>query len=198
MQQTATSSDSGAARRTVRDTLRRAAGRLRRGRADERGLTTLEWLLIVAAVAGLAALAVVLVQNVVDETAEEISNQSARGTAARVAGERITREARAALPANADSAVAMGDAASAHRQAQQNAQERYSAACDRIEITYGDIEVRSNWTPVVVAPGALDAAISADSGGTHSDGSTRTQDSTGDLWTADPAPTEASCMITGI
>ena len=36
----------------------------------ERGLTTLEWLLIVAAIAGLAALAVVLVQTVVNETAE--------------------------------------------------------------------------------------------------------------------------------
>ena len=35
------------------------------------GLTTLEWLLIVAAVAGLAALAVVLVQHSVDETGIE-------------------------------------------------------------------------------------------------------------------------------
>ena len=32
-------------------------------RRDDSGLTTLEWLLIVAAVAGLAALAVVLVQT---------------------------------------------------------------------------------------------------------------------------------------
>ena len=47
-------------------------------RDDESGLTTLEWLLIVAAVAGLAALAVVLVQNVVDDTAEQISGSSAR------------------------------------------------------------------------------------------------------------------------
>ena len=40
---------------------------------DESGLTTLEWLLIVAAVAGLAALAVVLVQNVVSDTSEQIA-----------------------------------------------------------------------------------------------------------------------------
>ena len=36
---------------------------------------TLEWLLIVAAVAGLAALAIVLVQGVVDDTAEDIPRQ---------------------------------------------------------------------------------------------------------------------------
>ena len=41
------------------------------GRGEE-GLTTLEWLLIVAAIAGLAALAVVLVQTVVNETAETV------------------------------------------------------------------------------------------------------------------------------
>ena len=51
-------------------------------RADESGLTTLEWLLIVAAVAGLAALAVVLVQNVVSETGEQIAGSSARLTSA--------------------------------------------------------------------------------------------------------------------
>ena len=65
----------------------------------EVGLTTLEWLLIVAAVAGLAALAVVLVQNVVDETAEEISGNNARITAAQVAAARITSDARLNLPA---------------------------------------------------------------------------------------------------
>ena len=46
---------------------KRSAGDCRSRRADS-GLTTLEWLLIVAAVAGLAALAVVLVQNVVSTT----------------------------------------------------------------------------------------------------------------------------------
>ena len=144
MQQTATSSDSGAPRRTVRDTLRRAAGRLRRGRADERGLTTLEWLLIVAAVAGLAALAVVLVQNVVDETAEDIGGQSARGTAARVAAERITREARADLPTPTELAEVSMTTTLIKKQAyikkQQDVNTQYGAACDRLKINYGDID----------------------------------------------------------
>ena len=61
-------------------------------RRNNRGLTTLEWLLIVAAVAGLAALAVVLVQNVVDDTAEQISGSSARLTAAKVAAAEITAD----------------------------------------------------------------------------------------------------------
>ena len=76
------------------------------------GLTTLEWLLIVAAVAGLAALAVVLVQNVVDETAEEISGSNARITAAQVAAKAIT-----------DSSDSDDDRA---------------AACRRLGITYSD------------------------------------------------------------
>ena len=50
--------------RTVRK-LKEAISRRLPQRRDHSGLTTLEWLLIVAAVAGLAALAVVLVQNVV-------------------------------------------------------------------------------------------------------------------------------------
>ena len=69
----------------------RKRGLFRRG---EDGLTTLEWLLIVAAVAGLAALAVVLVQNVVDETAEQIGGSSARKTAAQVAAVSIVNEAK--------------------------------------------------------------------------------------------------------
>ena len=66
----------------------RKRGLFRRG---EDGLTTLEWLLIVAAVAGLAALAVVLVTNVVDQTAEQIGGSSARKTAAEIAAVQITQ-----------------------------------------------------------------------------------------------------------
>ena len=87
-----------------------------RGRGD-RGLTTLEWLLIVAAVAGLAALAVVLVQNVVDETAEQISGSSARLTAALVAAQEITDD----LEGSSD----------ADKIAQQKQK------CERLQITYG-------------------------------------------------------------
>ena len=55
--------------RTVRKLKQAISGRLPQ-RRDDSGLTTLEWLLIVAAVAGLAALAVVLVQNVVSDTSQ--------------------------------------------------------------------------------------------------------------------------------
>lgn len=79
---------------------------------SSRGLTTLEWLLIVAAVAGLAALAVVLVQNVVDDTAEQITGSSARITAALVAADAIT-----------------GDD-------ETDADKR--SACSRLNITYSD------------------------------------------------------------
>ena len=89
----------------------------RNRKRNDRGLTTLEWLLIVAAVAGLAALAVVLVQNVVDDTAEQISGSSARLTAASVASAEIT----------ADAATASADD---HTE--------LKAKCDRLEITYGD------------------------------------------------------------
>ena len=94
-------------------------------RRNNRGLTTLEWLLIVAAVAGLAALAVVLVQNVVDETAEQISGSSARLTAARVAAAEITEEA-----------------SEASNEAEQADKDKGKAAarekCLRLRITYGD------------------------------------------------------------
>ncbi len=53
-----------------------------RGCRGDCGLTTLSWLLITAAVTGLAALAVVLVQAQVEDTAERISNSEARLTAA--------------------------------------------------------------------------------------------------------------------
>ena len=51
-------------------------------RREDAGLTTLEWLLVVAAVAGLAALAVVLVQKVVGDTVEQVASGDARQTAA--------------------------------------------------------------------------------------------------------------------
>ena len=45
-------------------------------------MTTLEWLLITAAVAGLAALAVVLVQAYVEDTGDRIANPDPRVTSA--------------------------------------------------------------------------------------------------------------------
>ena len=96
----------------------------------------MEWLLIVAAVAGLAALAVVLVQNVVDDTAEQIGGSSARKTAAEVAAAAVEQEAKNADPADA-------------RFNTWGKWENYFAnKCDRIEITFSDanIEVTPTFT----------------------------------------------------
>ena len=102
--------------------IRLVAGR----RDDERGLTTLEWLLIVAAVAGLAALAVVLVQNVVDDTAEQLGGASARATAANVAADTVVREAKTAQPSDA------------RFNTWQKWELYFTARCERLEILYSD------------------------------------------------------------
>ena len=63
---------------------------------NQTGLATLEWLAIVAATTGIAALAVVLTQQVVDETAEELAASNPRLTAAITAAEQVEHNARAA------------------------------------------------------------------------------------------------------
>ena len=104
-------------------------------RRDDSGLTTLEWLLIVAAVAGLAALAVVLVQNVVGQTGEQIAGSSARKTAAQVAGIQITNNTRVKVPSvktkvGYDAAV-----------------REFQDDCNRIKIVFSDVDPLSVvWT----------------------------------------------------
>ena len=61
-------------------------------RGDD-GLTTLEWLLIVAAVAGFAALSVVIVQAYVEDTGDRISNPNPRVVSAMVAAEEVMGDA---------------------------------------------------------------------------------------------------------
>ncbi|WP_420446149.1 hypothetical protein [Candidatus Poriferisodalis sp.] len=100
--------------------------RLPKARADERGLTTLEWLLIVAAVAGLAALAVVLVQTVVSDTSEQIAGSSARRTAAEVAAAQVEQEAK-----NADITDDLYDNWAKW-------ENYFTSKCDRIAIVYSD------------------------------------------------------------
>ena len=117
--------DTGSRARRLAARLRRRVSRARR---DERGLTTLEWLLIVAAVAGLAALAVVLVTNVVDNTSEQISGSSARLTAARVAAQEIVDDAGlASANQQVDAAKTWG-----------GWKTHYTRKCNRLAITYGD------------------------------------------------------------
>ena len=105
---------------------------------------TLEWLLIVAALAGLAALAVVLVQHVVDDTAEQVGASSARRTAAAVAALEVERQARAATTANPRTATW------AHWESY------FSARCARLAILYRDaaVEVDAAFAWPTAAAGA--------------------------------------------
>ena len=89
----------------------------------------LEWLLVVAALAGLAALAVVLVQHVADDTAEQISASPARWTAAAVAALEVERQARAATAANPRTAT------------WADWESYFSARCARLAILYADVAV---------------------------------------------------------
>ena len=75
-------------------------GRCRR-RGDD-GLTTLEWLLITAAMAGLAALAVVLVQAYVEDTGDGISNPNPRVTTAVHSAFAVETEAKGASAGDFD------------------------------------------------------------------------------------------------
>ena len=119
--------------RTVRK-LKQAISRRLPQRRDDSGLTTLEWLLIVAAVAGLAALAVVLVSNVVSETGEQIAGSSARLTAAKVQALDVTTRAHAETAAEQTNPVLT----LAEHTAVLNAD--YKQLCKRIGITFGDVK----------------------------------------------------------
>ena len=125
--------------------------------ADERGVTTLEWLLIVAAVAGLAALAVVLVQNVVSDTSEQVAGSSARKTAAQIAAKEIQEEAK----------VPGGRGEDDERWNTWGEWTRYfTDKCERLLITYSDAIQESElthdfsppWTSTGV-PTASDVAV---------------------------------------
>lgn len=115
--------------RKMREAVRRRSPEHR----DDSGLTTLEWLLIVAAVAGLAALAVVLVQNVVGETSEQIAGSSARKTAATIAADEIMRDASRNAADQPQDAKEFDDWES-----------YYTSRCNRLEITYGDAGIKTS------------------------------------------------------
>lgn len=96
-------------------------------RGDD-GLTTLEWLLIVAAVAGLAALAVVVVAGNVNDTAERVSNSEARVTAAVHTAFGVVSDAKAASAGDFDS---WGDW-----------ERHFRRECSLIDVLYADIGVQ--------------------------------------------------------
>lgn len=107
--------------------------RRRLPRRDESGLTTLEWLLIVAAVAGLAALAVVLVTNVVSDTGEQIEGQGARRTAAVFAAQSIM-----------DDADRDADQQPGRANTWAEWETYYDDRCTQLRLTYGDTGVTIN------------------------------------------------------
>ena len=88
-------------------------------------MTTLEWLLIVAAIAGLAALAVVLVQTVVNETAESVESQDARDTAADIATTEIHQDWVNANPQTPEEAAEIN--------------RKYRSRCQHYSIIYADV-----------------------------------------------------------
>ena len=108
--------------------------------ADESGLTTLEWLLIVAAVAGLAALAVVLVQRAVEDTSEAIAAEHPRVKAAGLEAASITEEARGELStvAAANDAAAVGSVNDTH-----------NARCGQLAIIYRGLDLDFTWHDAV-------------------------------------------------
>ena len=103
-------------------------GRSRRG---DQGLTTLEWLLITAAVAGLAALAVVLVQAYVEDTGQRISDPNPRMLAAMLAADEVTSDADRDADEQPAAAKTYGPWS-----------EHYTSECEQLGILYNDAEIK--------------------------------------------------------
>jgi hypothetical protein len=139
--------------------LKQAISRRLPRRRDDSGLTTLEWLLIVAAVAGLAALAVVLVRNVVTETAESIASNSARIQAAQFEAADVTEKALAISPINTQDLI---DAMNT----------RWGNRCMRMNLSYNaafdttDPKKKAMWTDGVQPAGANLNDVFTDTGET--------------------------------
>ena len=91
---------------------------------NDAGLATLSWLLIVAAVAGLAALAVVLVYYFVEDTGDRFVAPNPRRTAAQLQAADVEVSAKAAQAGD----FATWDEWERH----------FSGKCSRIAITIGD------------------------------------------------------------
>ena len=126
---------------TVPTSWRRPADPPAAGR-DQSGLTTLGWLLITAAVAGLAALAVVLVSGAVNETGEQLANPDPRITAAHFLAFEITVDAGSA---GVDDFATWGDW-----------ERQFSRRCSQIEILYGDADASVTANRFVRATGGTD------------------------------------------
>ena len=97
------------------------------GHRNEAGLTTLGWLLVVASVAGLASVAVVLVQREVALSGGRVVSHSARQEAAELATAELVRRWLGEAPGSAQEAERLN--------------REFVARCRRIGILYADIDL---------------------------------------------------------
>jgi exopolyphosphatase/pppGpp-phosphohydrolase len=102
-------------------------------------MTTLEWLLVTAAVALLVGTAVVVVQATVRDIGIDANRHRARFRTAEVAADTLTREWRAQAPDDQFEA--------------EQINRRYSERCARLGITYADSEARPYWKAGLLATG---------------------------------------------
>ena len=96
------------------------------------GLVTLEWILIIGAVAGLAGVAFWLVWSSVSDDAGEVAG-SEHYPAALLAASHITADARAALPANVDDSAV------------ERVNTKFGRRCEDLMLAYRDIGLRTRW-----------------------------------------------------
>ncbi len=123
-------------------------GRGRRRRGDC-GLATLGWLLVTAVVAGLAALAVILVLRHVESTGDRVSNPDPRMTSAILTAFEVEVDAKAASADDFTTWVGW--------------ERRFTEKCSLIAILYGDADVRvvdNNFNRAVGGTGFDSAAAS--------------------------------------
>lgn len=114
---------------------------MRNGLLDgESGLMVLGWLLVVAAVAGVAALAVVLVSGVVASSSQDVASHNARQVSAEVAVSEVERRWRAESPASTSEAERLN--------------RDYATRCRRLGILYPDISLMPWSKPGVLAKSA--------------------------------------------
>ena len=146
------------------------ARRCQRPTRDDKGLTTLEWLLILGAVAGLAALAVVLVYHFVEDTGERFAAPIPRRTVAAVQAAEVVSAAKSAAAGDFDT---------------WDEWERYfGAKCRRIDITIGDERI-------AVATNVFMRA----SGGTAFDANAASYAATADAAVPTASKAQADCTV---
>ncbi|WP_419840938.1 hypothetical protein [Candidatus Poriferisodalis sp.] len=101
-------------------------------------MTTLEWLLLTSAVAGLVAIAVVVVQGSIRDIGIEVNRHRALFRTAEIAADELSREWQARSPRN------QFEVDQVNRQ--------YVQRCSRLSITHADSQARSYWLTGVLAP----------------------------------------------